>query len=89
MIDPNALPPRQDGYAPAPCTTQFTKVPVTNQAGVASTLWALTIDTPDSRSVTFWTPEALERLLRRGLDALGVLPDGLVLATPDDMKGLH
>lgn len=47
-----------------------------------------TIDTPCARLVTFWTPKAMEAHLRAGLSLLGVMPDGLVLATPDDLRGL-
>lgn len=51
-------------------------------------LWAMVVDTATSRSVSYWVAADLERMLRRGLDAIGAVPDGLVLATLDDLRGL-
>ncbi len=52
-------------------------------------VWTLTVDTGSARVVTFWPREHIERLLRFGLDRIGALPDGLVIAGLDDLKDLR
>lgn len=39
----------------------------------------LVIDTPDLRTISWWTPVQLERLARQMLAYIGVAPDGLVI----------
>ena len=79
------VPPERAPFA----TTGGTAVNFARFDNEASeSVWALIIDTPDTRLVTFYEPAVLERVLRAGLAALGVLPDGLLLPTPEDLRTL-
>jgi len=83
VVPDGLMPPRPDWMAGA-TSVHFTKLQGEGQPDV----WAMIVDTSAARLVTFWPPAELEALLRQGLNSLGVLPDGLVLAGPDDLRNL-
>lgn len=83
MVPDNLIPDRA-GWEPSPTSVNFSRF---TREG-APDLWAIIMDTSTTRVVTFWTREEMERLFRRGLDVIGALPDGLVLATPEDLGNL-
>jgi hypothetical protein len=81
---PGALTPRQLPWHPGPGRLDFART-----ASPDGEDWYLvTLDSGSSRTVVFFQREALEAALRRGLEFIGALPDGLMIATLDDLRGL-
>jgi hypothetical protein len=80
---PGAFAERQMPWFPGPASMGWAR------SDQGDTVWfILSLDSGSSRTVTFWRPDALEAALRKLLDFMGVLPDGLVLATADDLRDL-
>lgn len=87
MIPDRLLPGRPD-WVPGNCALNFVHLP-SRSPTTAPDLYAVIIDQGGNRNVTLWLKEPLEAALRRGLDALGVLPDGLLIAKPSDLPNLR
>lgn len=83
-IGPGAFTPRALPWQPGPARIDYART-----TGPDGTEWIMVgHHTGNSTNVSYWLPEALEKALRNGLNFLGALPDGLILAGPDDLRGL-
>jgi hypothetical protein len=81
-------PPRDDvSIAPVPCeyrVEDFGSAPTGERA------YRLTIHTPDTSLVTFWTQSALERFGRHLMEKAGAKPPpDLTIADVDDLRSLR
>lgn len=79
------FPPRPD-WGPVPTALHYTKL--TSPDPDTPTVWAVVIDTPSARTVTFWDPVSLEDVLRKGLAALGVGATTLTIADIADLRSI-
>ena len=79
---------RPKAWSPIQTSVFWERVEVTTPSGERRVLVAFTVDTPDNRSVTFWSEEQFEANARKMLAWLGKAPDGLVLADMNDLRTL-
>lgn len=81
--DQYGLPVRPLDFGPTACSVHYQRRVVNGRD-----FYLLIVDTADTRNVTVWERDSLERTLRAGLTLLGVLPDGLLLADRADLGDL-
>jgi hypothetical protein len=82
------LPDREGiEWAITPCRLTFQERTAPGDDGEPIVYYLIVMDTGDNRNVTAWTRDELEAVLRKGLAVIGAIPDGIMLAGPDDLRG--